>query len=607
MLNNVRQILTAFETIPANQPVIKQDRTTTNPKDAVSQFYRPTLIAAAEQTETDKIADNYKPDYEYINDQLGKFTTVQMPFDASALSPGYKKVLANLKQVGEYTQQIYYRQIYSQNEQIHAQLIERAKSGKKEDVAALKFFEFNSGPFDIGNVTEDGKFRTFIGTKSCPDGANFYPEDMTKEEFENWIKNHPEDKDAFLSPYTVIKRNGGKLVAIPYQVEYKKELELMANLLDEAALAIEKENHGLNLYFRAVAIAFRTTEFPASDKALRDADRAWVRLSKYPNQKFEIILGPQEAYRDRIFGLKTAFEVHIITRDPEKEEQKKELSKDWPKLAKNMPISEELKAEFVFQPSNPPEAGKEIYIKGDGQRPVPMGIGLPNNADVIEDTGSKQIIITNTMEAKFNSAFMPIAMTLVDPGLHKYYKSEKCVKAYSDWVSSHELSHGIVPKKSIYETLKEHASTIEEAKADALGLLTLIQSGKYTKDDIEYFSANFLAETFRTIQYGSQPAHRTGGLIHFNWMIEKNIFIYDEKTKRYTIDLSPAGLKKFEAALSGLVKELLEIEATGNYERVGALIKNYGTVKPSYLKESLTTIKGIVKDIIPEFNIQNLE
>lgn len=597
------------ETTSIQQPVIKQDKPKANPQDAISQFYRSPLLAETKPAETFEITDNIncEPDYDYINGQLNGFKSVDMPFDASTLSPGYKKVLVNLIKTGEYIDQIYYNQLDSRNNHIHAQLKEKAESKNPQDEAALKFFEFNSCSFDIGNVGEDGKFKTFIGVKPCPDGANFYPEDMTKEEFEAWIKNHPEDKDAFLSPYTVIKRQGGKLVAIPYQIEYKKELEPAAKLLEDAALAIKEENPGLSIFLHSVAAAFRTTKFPESDKAFRDADRAWVRLSKYPDQKFEVVLGPQETYRDRLFGLKAAFELHIVTRDPKEEEKKKELSEAWPKLAQNMPLPEELKAEFVCKPSTPPEAGREIYIKGDGKRPVPMGIALPNTSDVIEDTGSKQIIIINTMEAKFNSAFLPIAMTLVDPKLHKYYKSEKCFKLYSDWVSSHELSHGIVPKKDIYQALKEHASTIEETKADALGLLTLIQSGKYTQDDIESFAANYLAETFRSTQYGSQSAHRTGGLTHFNWMIENKIFIYDEKTKRYSIDLSPAGLKKFETALSVLVKELMEIEATGNYERAGALIKNYGTVKPPYLKENLTTITGIVKDIIPEFNIQNLE
>lgn len=322
-----------------------------------------------------------KADMEYVKETLGKFAPVTIAYDKSILSEKDQQVVDKLIQAANYMNKIFLGQVFSKNEEIKDAL---EKSKNPEDKPYLELFNIMIGP-----INRLDKNKLFLGTMPVPKGANYYPEDLTKEEFQQWIKDHPEDKKNFESEFHIIRREGDELVAIPYSEAYKDLLNPAAKLLHEAADL--SENESLKKFLHSRADAFLSNDYFQSDID-------WMNL----DSQIEVVIGPYEVYEDNLMGYKAAFESFICVVDPVESEKLQVVAEYLTDLEKNLPYEEKYK-NFKRGGFSPIKVVQEIYTAGDTRAGVQtLAFNLPNDERVREAKGFKNVLLKNVQEAKFN-------------------------------------------------------------------------------------------------------------------------------------------------------------------------------------------------------------
>jgi len=445
----------------------------------------------------------------------------------------------------------------------------------------------------------------FVGDKPKPKGANYYPVDMTKEEFDKWIAEHPEDEKAFKSNFTVIRREEGKLVAVPYSKEWDRELKAARKLMVEAAGLTD--NKSLKKYLTSRGAAFLTDDYFQSDMDWMDLD-----------SRIELTIGPYEVYEDHLFGYKAAFETFITVKDPKATEKVKAFGSWLVKLEKNLPLPDEHK-NFKRGASSPLPVVDVIFTTGDTRAGVQtIAFNLPNDERVREKKGSKKVILRNVGKAKFRRILRPIAKRVLAESLIQLLHED----AYFNHTLLHEISHGLGPgsieldgkKTTVNLALKEIYPALEEAKADILGLynaLYLVDQGVVKLPVVgmpggdaflepmeakRTILATFLAGIFRSTRFGIEEAHGKANLLIFNYLIEKGGYFVDE-AGRMAFDFDKA-----VAAIRDCAHELLMIQALGDYEAGKAFIAGYGNLAEA-MKASLASLEDLPVDIEPIYDL----
>ncbi len=522
-----------------------------------------------------------------IDARIAKLPRTQIDYDHSLLDANESQVLQKLIEASKDIDALYYLQVAAENPKVHAELEAAAKTSKAHE-AALEYFRINHGRWD--RLAMDEPFVAPFGDAGKkPAGGGFYPTDMSKDELEKWIAANPGDKDAFQGLFTVIRREGGKLTAVPYSVEYKQFLEPAAAKLREAA-AMTK-NASLRDYLNKRADALLSNDYYQSDIA-------WMDLAS----PIEVVIGPYEVYEDGMFNYKAAFEAFVCVVDKGESDKLAMYEKHLPDMEKNLPIPDEHK--------NPNRGGaspikvvQEAFTAGDARNSVQTAaFNLPNDERVREAKGSKKVMLKNVMEAKFKQSGNPIGLRVLDPSQTALINFD----AYFNFVLFHELSHGLGPgmikgpdgkRVDNRILLKDLYSSIEECKADVVGHWSLIYA--LDKGLIKSFNAEQLHATdagllFRSMRFGIDEAHGRGSAVQWNWYREKGAIV-PGANGTFKVDFP-----KMHEAVKSLANELLMIEATGDYARGKALLDKYGVTNAEIdgMKEKLADIPV---DITPVF------
>ncbi|HEY2829731.1 MAG TPA: hypothetical protein VGJ88_06390 [Thermoanaerobaculia bacterium] len=495
----------------------------------------------------------------------------------ATLSANEKKVVDKLIEASKAIDEIYWRQVSEENPALRAQL---AKSGGP----GYEYFLINKGPWD--RLKDD---EPFIGKKKKPAGAAFYPENMTKEELEKYVAAHPGQKEALEGLFTVVRRDGAKLKAIPYSQYYKQQLATAAKAVREAAALTTDKS--LKTYLTKLAGAFGKDNY-------RDSDMAWMDL----NGNIEAILGPYEVYEDNLFNYKASFESFINVVDKNESAKLAIYAQHLPDMEKNLPEPEQYK-NTTRGTSSPIKVVQELYTAGDARRGVQTSaFNLPNDEYVREKKGSKKVLLKNVMEAKFRQSGAPVAQRVLDPAL----ASRVSFDAYFSHTLFHELSHGLGPgylkqangeRVEVRIPLKNLYSAIEECKADVLGLWNIryaIQKKWLTSFDEQQLYVTYAGLMFRSMRFGIGEAHGRGTAVQWNWIREKG-GVVPEANGKYKVDV-----EKFRSAVQSLATELLTIEATGDFNRANALLTNYGKSTPE-MEKVIGGLKDIPVDITPVY------
>lgn len=520
-----------------------------------------------------------------LKEKIDKFAPTVIDYDHKLLNDREKKVVEKLYQAAKIIDEIFLDQVYSENYKIREEL---SKAADEKSKLTLELFNIMFGPFD--RLDHD---KPFYGSEPKPLGANFYPEDMTKEEFENWLKDHPEDKDQFTSEFTVIRRKDNKLVAIPYSLYYKDKLEKISALLKEAAEFAD--NKSLRKYLISRSEAFLDNDYFQSDMD-------WMDLKDH---KIEIVIGPYEVYEDGLFNYKASFECFLTLVDPEESAKLKKFAEYLNDMEENLPIPDKYK-NFKRGSESPIMVVQEIFSAGDTKAGVQtLAFNLPNDERVRKAKGSKKVMLKNLHEAKFKKLLFPIA----DKLLNETDLDNVTFNAFFNHTLMHEMSHGIGPgyikvngkNTEVKKELKETYSTIEECKADILGMLNnifMIEKGVFPESLEKEIWTTFLAGIFRSVRFGIGEAHGGGNAIIYNFMLDNGAYIYDSANNKISVNYDTV-----YDVLKKLANKVLMIQATGDYNAAKELIETYAVESVS-MKNLINKLSDLPVDIKPIFQIE---
>jgi hypothetical protein len=511
--------------------------------------------------------------------QLARFKRVEMPAATAGLSAKEKRLVQKLVDASRYLEMIFWRQNDKAGLELYKGL---AGCTSAADRNLRRFLVINGNHFDLLD-----EHKSFVGNDPYPPGHENFPKDITQKEIDNYVAAHPDKKADIYNPFTVIKRQGSDLVAVPYHVEYKEWLVPAAQALRDAA-ALSDDKAFAN-FLRLRADALLTDEYYKSDVA-------WVDLE---NPRFDIIFAPYETYLDDLLGVKTSYGAAVLIRNEAESQKLAKFVKYVPDIQKALPLADEDKPSKEGRRA-PMEVMDTPFRAGDlrhGYQAV--ADNLPNDPRIHEEKGSKRIFFKNYMDARVNYVVLPIAKLLMRADQARLASMD----GYLSMVVMHEISHGIGPafartangRVDIGEAIGPIQSALEEAKADVVGMFALewlMNRSALPRSRSQDYYASYVAGIFRTVRFGVAEAHGRAQMMEFNYLSEKGA-IKREASGRYAIDFA-----KMPSAIASLAKELLEIEATGDRARAEAWFAKYDKM-PSSLKAALAKTTSVPVDIDP--------
>ncbi len=483
-----------------------------------------------------------------IKEKIEQYVPVKLTTDISKLTDSEKKIIPLLIEAADIMNDLFWYEAYGDKNELFAKI-------KDEDTK--RFAEINYGPWDrLGN---NEPFVQGIGPK--PAGANYYPVDMTKEEFK---KSPLKEKESL---YTFLRRDkDGTLITVPYHVQFNQPLRKVSSLLLEAAAMTE--NKGFKRYLTTRAKALLSDEY-------RESDLLWMDMK---TNHLDIVIGPIETYEDQLFGIKASHEGYVLVKDMEWSKKLAHFIKFLPELQRGLPVDDKYKAEKPGTDSDL-NAYDVIYYAGDcnaGGKTI--AINLPNDESVQLEKGTRRLQLKNAMKAKFDNILVPIADLLIDPTQRKHVTFD----AFFANTMFHEVAHGLGIKKTINgkgmvrKSLGKYASSLEEGKADILGLYMVMQLHEKgeLKADMRDYMTTFVASIFRSIRFGASSAHGKANMIRFNFFKANGAFTRNENGT-YTINYD-----KMEEAMNKLSRLILTLQGNSDFEGVAQLIKEKGIIKP---------------------------
>ncbi len=512
-------------------------------------------------------------------DGLAKLAPIAMQADTSFLTAEERDVVNLLNQAALLMSEIYKRQHTPNYDQLRQQV------AAKNDPRLLEKFDAFFGPWDP--LDED---KPFFGGEPKPPGAGFYPADLTKEAFDSYLKAHADEAKALTDPYTVVQRQGDKLVAVPYSQAYKQWLEPAAKLLEQAAA--RTSNASLKTFLTLRAKAFRSDDY-------FESELAWMDLHGTP---IEVAIGPYETYTDGLYGRKTAFEAFVTIRNPAesaKLDKYKALLRD---MEANLPVEASFK-NFQRGFESPIAVVDQVHGGGDNVPGVQtIAFNLPNDERVREAKGAKKVILQNVLGAKYERILKPMAGLVLVPD-----QASDVTKPYMfNETLFHELSHSLGPgsitvngrKTTVDQELKEIGSGFEEAKADVMGawnVLYMMKRGVLPAAEAPQIRATYVAGLFRAMRFGTNEAHGKGAAMQYRYLRNKGVIGWDRQAKRFRIDEA-----RIDAAIGALVGDIIRLQGTGDYAGTKAFLDQWGVIDPE-AKQVIDSLAHIPVDIRPTY------
>ncbi len=491
-----------------------------------------------------------------VKDKLARYASVRLTTDVSSLTPNERKMLPLLIDAAQQMDRIFWLEAWGEKQQFLAAIA---------DPDARRYAEINYGPWD--RLDNDQAFIQGVGEK--PATANFYPHDLTKTDFEQFIAAHPADATAFKSEYTVIERGpGGQLVAVPYHQHFAEPVQAAVRSIRAAAALAE--DPGFKRYLELRAAALESDNYQASDFA-------WLDMK---DNTVDFVVGPIETYEDRLFGYKAAHEAYVLVKDKVWSKRLERYAAFLPELQRGLPVPDAYKKETPGSASDL-NAYDAIYYAGDcnaGAKTI--AINLPNDEQVQLKKGTRRLQLKNAMRAKFDKILVPIADQLIATDQRKHITFE----AFFGDTMFHEVAHGLGIKSTINgkgtvrDALKEQAGALEEGKADILGLYMvtqLIKRGEWKDAAAMDHYVTFMAGIIRSVRFGASSAHGRANMACFNFFQQAGAFSVDS-SGRYRVDEA-----KMEKAVEALAAKILKFQGDGDYDGVKAWSGESGKVSPA--------------------------
>lgn len=482
-----------------------------------------------------------------MKEKVDIYKSVKLTTDIGKLSAKEKQMIPLMIEVSKIMDELFWYEAYGKRDSLLASL---------KDPATKKYVYINYGPWD--RLDDNKPFIEGVGPK--PEGANFYPTDMTKEEFE------AADLEEKTSLYTFIRRDDeGNLVTVPYKEMFAAQVQRASELLLQCAELAEDE--GLKNYLTLRAEALVTDNYQPSDMA-------WMDMK---TNGLDFVVGPIENYEDKLYNYKAAHEAYVLVKDKSWSERLAKYAEFLPELQRGLPVADAYKAETPGTDADL-NAYDVVYYAGDcnaGSKTI--AINLPNDEEVQLAKGSRRLQLKNAMQAKFDHILVPIADVLIHPDQRQHITFD----AFFANTMFHEVAHGLGIKNTINgkgtvrNALKEHSSALEEGKADILGLYMITQLHKKgeIEGDLNDYYVTFMAGIFRSVRFGAASSHGKANMIRFNFFNEYGAFAKDEETGTYRVDFD-----KMKEAMNALSEKILTLQGNGDYEGVAQLVVEKGKI-----------------------------
>jgi peptidase M49-like protein len=519
-------------------------------KIAATLILAVTTLSACEQQKTEQTpALTLLPQY-----QNKLYQSVKLTADLTHLSNNQKKLISLLIDASKIVDDIFWQHAFGQDK---AQFLARIVDEKTR-----RYAEINYGPWD--RLNGDAPFLTDTKEKSL--GAQFYPSDMSKAEFEQ--ANFADKKGL----YSVVRRDqNGKLMTIAYSEQYSDKINRIAAILEKAATFANDKEFANYLSLRAEAL--RSDDYQTSDFA-------WMDMK---NNLIDVVIGPIETYEDQLFGYRAAFESYVLLKDQSWSKKLARYAQYLPELQKGLPVAKKYKAEVPGSDADL-NAYDVIYYAGHANAGgKTIAINLPNDEQVQLQKGTRRLQLKNAMRAKFDAIMLPIAEQLIVPE----QRENVTFTAFFANTMFHEVAHGLGIKNTlnnkgtVRQALKEHASALEEGKADILGLYMirqLLAKGAINEGTLQDYYTTFLTGIFRSVRFGASSAHGKANMVRFNYFSEQGAFTQNEQ------GLYRINVEKMTAAINSLSKLILTLQGNGDYQGVGKLVDDRGIITTELAK-----------------------
>jgi len=522
------------------------------------------------------------PDTQRLQQMTARFAPTDITADLSKLSDADRRVLAKLVEASKVIDALFLRQVWGGND---ALLVDLARKDSPAGRARLHYFLINKGPWS--RLDHNAPFVANVPAK--PAGANYYPDGASKSDLERWIQSLPDAERARATGFfTVIRRSGTSFTLVPYNIEYQGELARAASLLREAAQIATEPT--LKNFLTKRAAAFLSNDY-------YDSDVAWMELKG----AIEPTIGPYEVYEDELFNYKAGFESYVTVQDEAETAKLQKFAGELQDIENNLPIEPKHRNPKLGALA-PLVVVNEIYAAGDGNRAVQTAaFNLPNDERVVQEKGTKRVMLKNVQDAKFARTLQPISRIVLGAADQPRLSFE----AFFTHIVVHELMHGLGPHNisingrptTVRQQLKETYSALEEAKADISGLFAIqhmIDKGVMPKAMEQSLYTTFLASAFRSIRFGVSEAHGKGIAIQLNYLLDQRAFtIQADGTFAVNSD-------RIKEGVAGLTREIMTIQAQGDYSGAKALGDRLGVVRPP-VQQALDRLQSIPVDIEPRF------
>jgi peptidase M49-like protein len=491
-----------------------------------------------------------------VADKVAQYTPVRLNANLEKLGDADRRMLPLLVDAAREMDTIFRLQAYAAEDSLLRTI---------SDSTLRQYVEINYGPWD--RLDGWAPFVPGVGTR--PPGGEFYPHDMTKDEFEAAAGHSKAAGEALRSLYTVVRRDSaGQLTSVPYHEAYPEPTRrAVAKLREAAALARDPK---LRRYLELRARALETDEY-------RTSDLAWMDMKDNP---IDVVIGPIETYEDELFGYKAAHEAYVLVKDQEWSRRLSRYIKLLPALQRGLPVPQEYKREKPGSDSDL-NAYDVVYYAGSANAgSKTIAINLPNDEEVQLRRGTRRLQLKNAMRAKFDQILVPIADELIVPEQRRHIGFDP----FFANIMFHEVAHGLGIKNTIdgkgtvREALKEQASALEEAKADILGLYMvtrLQEQGELPKAPLDDYYVTFLAGIIRSVRFGAGTAHGRANAAEFSFLRDQGAFVRDSATGRYRVEL-----EKMRAGVDSMAQQILRFQGDGDYAGVTAFMRERGTVAP---------------------------
>jgi hypothetical protein len=539
-----------------------------------------TSISGMQKRSTQKPAGD--PD---LTKKIARFAPTTLTANLSKLSAGDAQALAKIVAAAKLLDPLFLRQVWSGNDALNATLeADKTEVGRQR----LHYFLINDGPWS--RLDSNEPFIEGVPKEKPPQG-NFYPDDITKDEFNSWLAGLPDSEKEKATGYfyTIRRHASDKLMSVPYSQEYREFLEPAAKLLREAAALTA--NRTLKDFLSKRADAFISNDYYASDVAWMDLDAP-----------IDVTIGPYETYEDELFGYKASFEAYVTLTDPQESAKLKKFSQHLQELENNLPLDAKYRNPKLGA-SSPMRVVNEVFASGEGNNGVQTAaFNLPNDERVVKEKGSARIMLKNVQDAKFNKVLIPITREVLTVSQQR----DIAFDSFFTHILMHELMHGLGPHNitvggqatTVRLQLKDKYSAIEEAKADVTGLWALqylIDKGVIDKQMQRTLYTTYLASMFRSVRFGLTESHARGVAMQFNYFTDEGAIKFDERTNKFSVDNA-----KIKDAVRKLTHELLTIEAEGSYDKATAILDKYSVIRPP-MQGALDRLIDVPVDIEPIF------